>query len=253
MRADSEGSSLAEEDAGTGTGGAVTTGLTGLSGGGGPGSDGTTTAQPGPDADSAPDPDESTTGDGESSGSSGLGDTDDVGDTDDSEGESGSSTTAVDPPEDAVDLSGWTVVQTGSDRTFVLPEGTVLPAGAVLVIGRDASRGAFEQYWGALAEDVVYVDSEDSFPAINGDETFAVRDPSDAVVDGPTPSLDNGQSLTRTDVAAAGSWTSSGEGDADPGVGHAFAGTSGVFLTEVSDASGSGSFVYEFIELQAWP
>jgi len=249
MRADSEGSSLADEDAGTGSGGsAVTTGLTGLSEGGAQTSDGTTTAQPGPDADSEPDPGEASTG-GEDEGSSTGGPED----TDDAGGESGSSTTAIDPPEDSVDLSGWTVVQTGSDRTFTLPAGTVLPAGAVLVVGRDASRGAFEQHWGALDEDVVYVDSEDSFPAINGDETFSVRDPSDAVIDGPTPALESGQAMARTDVSGTGSWTSGGEGDAAPGVGHAFSGTSGVFITEVSDASGSGSFVYEFIELQAWP
>ncbi len=256
MRADSEGNSLADEDAGSGTDGTpVTTGLTGLSAGGDPTDDGTgggaTTAQPGPDADSEPDPsDASTGGEDDDSSTGGPSDTDDSSDTG---GESGSSTTAVEPPEDSIDLSGWTVVQTGSDRTFTLPAGTVLPAGAVLVVGRDASRGAFEQHWGALDEDVVYVDSEDSFPAINGDETFSVRDPSDAVIDGPTPALESGHTMARTDVSDTGSWTSTGEGDAAPGVGHAFSGTSGVFITEVSDATGSGSFVYEFIELQAWP
>lgn len=254
MRVDSEGSSLAEEDAGTGTGGSepVTTGLTSLSGGGAQGSDGTTTSQPGPDADSDPanaEDGSSSGGDDDEGSSTGGG----FEDTDDTDGESGSSTTAVEPPEDSVDLSGWTVVQTGSDRTFALPMGTIVPAGAVLVLGRDASRGAFEQHWGALGEDVLYVNTEDSFPAINGDETFSVRDASDATIDGPTPALGSGQAMTRTDVSNPGSWSSAGEGTAAPGVGHAFSGTSGVFITEVSDATGSGSYVYEFIQLQAWP
>ena len=255
MRADSEGSALAEEDAGSGTGGAepVTTGLTSLSGGT-QSSDGTTTSQPGQDADSDP----ATAEDGSSTGafhdgSSDTGDTGDTGDTDDSGGESGSSTTAVDPPEDSVDLSGWTVVQTGSDRTFTLPPGTVLPAGAVLVLGRDATRGAFEEHWGALDGDVLYVNSEDSFPAINGEETFSLRDAADATIDGPTSALENGQALTRTDVSGPGTWTAAGENTAAPGVGHDFSGTSGVFITEVSDATGPGSYVYEFIELQGWP
>lgn len=257
MRVDSEGNSLAEEDVGTGTGGSppVTTGLTGLSDGGTQSGDGTTTSQPGPDADSDPASaeDGSSTGGGDDEGSSTGGGFEDTDDADDTDGGSESSTTAVEPPEDSVDLSGWTVVQTGSDRTFALPEGTIVPAGTVLVLGRDASRGAFEQHWGALGEDVLYVDTEDSFPAINGDETFSVRDASDATVDGPTPALESGQAMARTDVSNPGSWSSAGEGTATPGVGHAFSGTSGVFITEVSDATGSGSYVYEFIELQAWP
>ncbi len=249
MRADGEGSSLAEDVTGTTTGGSnpVTTGLTSLSDGGSPATEPSTTAPPssevGTDSDQAED---TTGGEAESSGT-GAETGDETGD------ETGSSTTDVDPSEDSVDLSGWTLVQTGSDRVFTLPAGTIIPAGAILVVGRDATRGAFEQHWGALEADVVYLDSEDSFPAINGDETFSIRDASDTVVDGPTPAMASGQTVARTDASAAGSWTTAGEGDADPGVGHPFAGSSGVFLTEVSDATGSGSFVYEFIELQAWP
>lgn len=253
MRADGEGSSLADEDAGTGTGGSepVTTGLTGLSAGGTQSSGGTTTSQPAPDADAAGD-DSGTSQDGASS-TSGGGGLEDTEGTDGSDGESGSSTTAVEPPADALDLSGWRVVQTSSERTFTLPAGTVLPAGAVLVLGRDSSRGAFEQHWGALAEDALYVDTEDRFPAINGDETFSLLDPADTLIDGPTPAMASGGAMTRTDVSAAGSWTSAGEGTATPGVGHEFSGSAGVFITEVSDASGTGAYVYEFIELQAWP
>ena len=154
---------------------------------------------------------------------------------------------------EAIDLSGWTLVQTNSSRTFTLPEGTLVSAGGLLVVGRDASRAEFEQYWGPLGDDVAYLDAADTFPAINGDETFTLRDHTDAVIDGPTPAIHSGDALRRADLSSRGTWSPVGETDADPGAGFVDAGASGVFLTEVSDASGSSNYVFEYVELQAWP
>ena len=178
-------------------------------------------------------------------------DTDEASSTGSSDDESSSSTT--DAPVVEVDLSGWTIEQANSARTFTLPENTLVPAGGFVVVGRNASRAQFEAYWGLLGDDVVYLNAGDEFPAINGDETFTLRDDGGASVDGPTPAIQGGDTVQRNDLAAAGSWTIEAEGNADPGVGHPDPGAAGVFLTEASDATGSGNFAYEFVELQAWP
>ena len=247
-RADTDAGLGADAGDDTGTPAPVTTGLTGVSGVTSDGDNvGSTSA--GATAADTEDPtddpaDASTGGAGESSGS----------DDAESSGGPGTSgtTTDTDPVVEGVDLSGWTVTQANSAREITLPEGTVVPVGGVVVIGRDATRGAFEQHWGALADDVVYVDGGDIFPAINGDETFTLRDAGSTVIDGPTPALETGQALRRADLSAEGTWTSSPEVEVDPGVGHPDPGTTGVFITEVSDTNGSGAYVYEYVELQAW-
>lgn len=248
-RAASDTSALGQDDEGTtGSTDPLTTGLTGVSDGAQTSTspDGTTGSQPGPDVDTENGSSEGGAVEESSSTSGAL-------DPTDADDESSSSTSGETPLEDEVDLSGWTLVQTNSSRSFTLPEGTLLPAGGVLVVGRNASRGQFEQYWGPLGADVVYLDAADDFPAINGDETFTLHDDSNAVVDGPTPALGGGDALQRADLSEAGTWAAVSEGDADPGTGLADPGASGVFLTEVSDASGSGNFVFEYVELQAWP
>src|SRR5688572_6512725 len=77
---------------------------------------------------------------------------------------------------DDIDLSGYAIVQTMSDRTLTLPAGTVVPAGGYLVIGRNATLAQFEAFWGPLPADAVYLDAMaqggEEFPTINGDETY---------------------------------------------------------------------------------
>ena len=247
MRAESDGALQPGSDGSTtGNDGPVTTGVTGISSGADDSSanDDTTTSQPGP----------STAGDSSYSGNDTTGADESGDDTtggDESGDDEGSSSTGG-LPEDEVDLSGWTLAQTSSAREFTFPAGTVVPAGTVIVIGRDAERAAFEQYWGRLGDDAVYFNGSDVFPAINGDETFSVRDDADAVIDGPTPALEMGTSLHRDDGSAAGSWTPATESEADPGVGVAEPDSPGVFVTEASDASGAGNYVFEYVELQVW-
>lgn len=234
----------------------LTTGLTGLSAG----DEETTTGQA---ASTGRDPDNASAG-SESGSTDGIDPTMDE-DVSSSGGEESGSGSSGDPTTDpttgpttgeigdAVDLSGWTLTQTNSSREFTLPEGTVVPAGGLVVIGRDATRAQFENYWGTLDADVLYLNAQDTFPAINGGETFTLHDAADAVVDGPTPAMEDGHAVRRADVTSDGMWTMAGEADADPGVGHEDPALAGVFLTEASDATGAGNFVYEYVELQAWP
>lgn len=169
-----------------------------------------------------------------------------------SEGEA-TDTSDQGPP---LDLSGWILVQTDSPRELVLPAGTVLEPGMVLVVGRSANQADFEDFWGVtLGAGALYVSGGGDFPTINGDETYTVRDADDLVVDGPTPALLLGENQQRDDAglpaADGGAWSVSANpndtatpGDADPS-----ASAAGLAITEVSDVIGAGGYVYEFIEL----
>lgn len=189
-----------------------------------------------------------TVGQQESSG--GSSESGDSSDDSDREGSStGGSTGALLEP---IDVSGWTVVQTDSPRELTLPEGTIIEPGGTLVIARDASRPAFEDWWGETMEGtVVFIDGENNFPVINGDETFTLRDAMGATIDGPTPALALGGNLQREQSAADGWLTSmASTASATPGVSQTTqAGGALVVITEVSDAPGNGTFAYEFVEL----
>jgi hypothetical protein len=162
-------------------------------------------------------------------------------------------------PPTTVDLSGWRIEQANSSRTFTIPAGTVLSEGGYLVVGRNASRAQFESFWGrTLGAGVVYLDGSDQWPSINGSETFTLRDASGAVADGPSVAMASagGQTLQRRPglpAGDAGSWnvgSSSPVANATPGSGQSAANVApGVYVSEFSDADGSGNFVYEFVEL----
>jgi hypothetical protein len=159
-------------------------------------------------------------------------------------------------PPPSKDLAGWKLVQANSARSFTFPEGTVLLQGETLVLGRNATRTAFESFWGVtFPAGVLYADAADSFPVINGEETFTLLDASGNTVDGPTVGLAAGKGYARTIGRPAGhdsGWTAydavkgnAGPGTAPPGDGAAH----GVFISEFSDANGTGNFIYEFVEL----
>lgn len=166
-----------------------------------------------------------------------------------------SSTTAV---PSGIDLSGWSIVQADFAGTFEIPDGTFVPEGGTLVVARDADQASFEAHWGvALGEDVVFFDSDDVLPNINGDETYTLRDDSGVIVDGPSPPLAVGESVARIDpeddgdtgwVTATADVGTPDPGDSvDPPIGF-----TGAFLSEASDATGNGNFVYEFVELRVF-
>ena len=177
----------------------------------------------------------------------------DDGTTDDSTTTDSTDTAAA----DGVDLSGWRLVQTESSRELVIPDGTIVPAGGFLVIGRDASAASFQEFWGvSWGDEVVYIEGQDNFPTINGAETYALSDPNDVIIDGPTPALDLSTSSARIDAAMAGTadaaWESSPTPNttAVPGSSDATGGVAGLpYISEYADTTGQGNFDFEFVEV----
>ena len=102
-------------------------------------------------------------------------------------------------------------------------------------------------------EGVVYVNAAGAVPQINGDEYFELKDDTSAVVDGPTYALSasGGESYQRIgpDETAAGGWSVVGDSAATPGTVTYTGGVMPIFISEISDATGTGAYVYEFVEL----
>jgi hypothetical protein len=158
----------------------------------------------------------------------------------------------------ALDLSGTTIEQISSSVSIVLPEGLSLEADDVLVIGRSAERAAFESFWGTMPPRAVYINGfaaagGNGFPVINGDERYRVLDASGVARDPETgylPSAPIQAASSYERIALEGSaFTRRDAGDATPGsYGGTLGGTGGLRIAEISDAPGSGNYIYEFIE-----
>ncbi|MCU1245747.1 MAG: hypothetical protein JWN02_1657 [Acidobacteria bacterium] len=154
------------------------------------------------------------------------------------------------------DISGWTVTQANATVVYTIPAGTIVPANGYLVIGRDATKAAFQTFWGVtLASNVVYLTTAGAFPQINGSENYTLKNASGTVIDGPTISQSSsaGQSIQRKDPCqAAGltaSWNVLTSTSGTPGSGAGAGCAHGMVINEFSDATGTNNFVYEFIEL----
>ena len=153
-----------------------------------------------------------------------------------------------------VDVSGFVVAQANGSASFTLPPNTTVPSDGYLVIGRDATKAAFEAHWGELGSNVTYVNAGGSFLVINATpRTYAIGN-GGAQIDGPTIETSTPTNYQRNvPVGAAGdaaSWALSPEADATPGSGQTVgAGDAGLYISEISDATGTGNFIYEFIEL----
>jgi len=166
------------------------------------------------------------------------------------------------PGEDTIDISAWIIQQQSSTRSFQIPPGTVLAKGDYFVLGRNSTKSQFEANWGVtLGENVIYAASSDTqsteVPTINGGETYELRDPFGVTQDGPTIAVDSSlrQNLQRTPGTPAGqtsSWNvqTSPNTAANPGSGiSASAANNGIYISEFSDRTGAGNYVYEFVEL----
>jgi hypothetical protein len=154
------------------------------------------------------------------------------------------------------DISGWTVTQANATVVYTIPAGTVIPANGYVVIGRDATKAAFQTFWGVtLGTNVVYLTTAGAFPQINGSENYTLKNPSGTVIDGPTISEASGanQDLQRIDPCTAANiasnWRVGVTTLANPGSGAGAGCAKGVVINEFSDAAGSGNFIYEFVEL----
>jgi hypothetical protein len=166
------------------------------------------------------------------------------------------------PGDDTLDISGWIIQQQSSSRSIVIPQGTVLAKGDYFVLGRNATKAQFESNWGVtFGENVVYVNSVDEqsteIPTINGGESYDLLDAFATRQDGPTIRIhasirQNLQRTPGTDATQTSSWNvqTSPNSVANPGSGvSTTAANNGIFISEFSDRTGSGAYVYEFVEL----
>jgi hypothetical protein len=158
----------------------------------------------------------------------------------------------------SVNVGGWKITQRNSAVTYTIPTGTTIPAGGYLIVGRDATKSAFETFWrggSPLPSNVVYLNAAGVLPLINGSEDYTLANASGTTIDGPTIAMASaaGNTDQRKDPCLAAnlstSWTVSAAGSATPGSGAGAGCAKGVVINEFSDALGTNNFVYEFVEL----
>ena len=155
-------------------------------------------------------------------------------------------------------VGGWRISQLNSTSNYTIPAGTVIPDNGYLIVGRNATKSAFEAFWRGgtpLPSNVLYLNSADTMPVINGSETYDLYNAAGTRIDGRTVAMGSsaGSTFQRKDPCLAAnlssSWTISTASTATPGSGAAAGCAKGVVINEFSDALGTGNFVYEFIEL----
>lgn len=154
-----------------------------------------------------------------------------------------------------VDISGWRITQSNASLTWYLPSGTIIPSRGYVVIARNADRAAFETFWGVtLPAGVAFINAADGMPQINGSESYSIYNGSQRA-DGATIAMASagGESIQRTKPCTAASkataWKRGSASGATPGSGAPASCGKGVYISEFSDAVGTGAYVYEFVEL----
>jgi hypothetical protein len=155
-----------------------------------------------------------------------------------------------------INISGYKIVQANASLTYTIPSGTTIPSKGYVVIGRNATKSAFETFWGVtLAANVIYINGADTMPQINGSETYTLQNASSTTLDGPSVAMASagGESLKRLNGCGAAnlaaSWSRVASSTGNPGSGAPAACNKGVYISEFSDALGTGNFIYEFVEL----
>lgn len=84
----------------------------------------------------------------------------------------------------AGDLGNYVLKQIESTRVFTLPQNTYVPGGGYVIISRFSDKGDFETFWNVVFGDsVIFLNSGNSFPMINGQEQFLLESPVGTPVD----------------------------------------------------------------------
>jgi beta-lactamase superfamily II metal-dependent hydrolase len=154
-----------------------------------------------------------------------------------------------------VNIGSWTLTQANATLTYTIPAGTTIASKGYVIIARNATKTAFQTFWGVtLGANVVYINSADTMPQINGSETYTLKNASGVTIEGATVAMDTsgGSDFQRATCGAIGtlsSWTKSASTSGSPGTGGLNGCNKGPFINEFSDALGTGNYVYEFIEL----
>jgi beta-lactamase superfamily II metal-dependent hydrolase len=155
-----------------------------------------------------------------------------------------------------INIGSWTLNQTNATKTFTIPAGTTIPSKGYVIIARNATKAQFQTFWGVtLAANVIYINSADTIPVINGSETYTLKNSAGTTIDGATIAMASGagESIRRINGCGAAnnaaSWTRAASSTGNPGSGAPADCNKGVYISEFSDALGTGNFVYEFVEL----
>jgi beta-lactamase superfamily II metal-dependent hydrolase len=159
-------------------------------------------------------------------------------------------------PPSGIDISNYKIVQANATLSYTIPAGTFIPSKGYVIIARNATKAQFESFWRVtLASNVVYVNSGDGMPQINGDENYTLNNASGTKIDGRTINMASsaGESIRRLNgcgsASKASSWTRAASSTGNPGSGAPAPCNKGVYISELSDALGTGNFIYEFLEL----
>ncbi|PKN26713.1 MAG: hypothetical protein CVU65_04780 [Deltaproteobacteria bacterium HGW-Deltaproteobacteria-22] len=159
--------------------------------------------------------------------------------------------TITGPP--VCDVSGFTLRQQNSIQNFIFPGGTIIPAGQTLVVARNVAQSAFELAWSVtLSPETLFFNSGNTFPQINGAETYQLLNASLVSLDGPSIAMVAGHNYQRAsaiaDPALPASWVDvNNTTTATPGT---YVGTApGSGLVVISEFSDATDYNVEFVEL----
>lgn len=160
-------------------------------------------------------------------------------------------------PPAGIDIGGYRLNQSSATLNYTFAAGTTIPSKGYVIVARNATKAQFEAFWArTLGSNVVYINSGDTMPQINGSEKYTLYNAGGTKIDGATIAMASaaGRSYQRltsgcTAAGKTGSWNNVVSTSGTPGTGGPGACDKGVFISEFSDATGTGNFVYEFVEL----
>lgn len=149
-----------------------------------------------------------------------------------------------------ININGYTVKQFDAAHTYTLPD-TVIHEGEFIIIARDCSQGDFETFWNViLGSNVIFINSGNTVPMINGDESFALYDSTGNLLDSTAVAMPAGEnkSITR-DSTNVNIWSILSSAQASPGSTDGDGHNAGLIITEFADSTGTGNYIYEYVEL----
>ncbi len=125
----------------------------------------------------------------------------------------------------SINISNYVIRQTNSTQSYTMPSNTTIPANGFLILGRDATQVEFEAFWSVtLDANVIYLNSSNVCPLINGSEQYLFEDILGVSVDPPTDDefsylvLASGNRVYRLSIGnGASDWTSDDDVNATPG------------------------------------
>lgn len=164
-----------------------------------------------------------------------------------------------------VDLSDFVVANEETSnpadgQASAFPLDFFVPAGSVVIIARDCTVEEFEAFWQVtLPSNAFFLVSGDvnaGVPVINGSERLKLYGPTGSVVDGLTVRGETAKAYRRVQPTAANlmtSWNVVAERLATPGTPDLAVTDRGIFISEWADATGTGNFAFEYVELYVNP